>query len=409
MKLLRVVVDGLDMFSKSFDLNLITTQRVTENNEDSTTKLFNRIYLNNIIALIGKNASGKTMALNLFEFADRVFLQNEPLNHIKSRYTLIGDHFTFKTYYYEETEKILYEVISTIKKGHDTKQTLSFTKEQISSKKITQQTNRTNIFVFSSNNCLNIATRPDNLLLPDDNTYFRTITKQKNDQLSIPKITNFSSQDRDDSLILSEILSDKRGYQLQNKIIAYLDPTIDYIRALNAADDPTHSELFEIKFKNKTESTIINHKELPLTLSSGTIKGLKLFLSAFGVLASGGIFIVDEIEKHFHLAIVQTIMTLFANPEFNRQRATLIFTTHNAQLLNLFDRSDNIFISIRKNGLMALIRFSNEVSRNDLKKSDIYESDFLGGTAPSYEAYDALTELMLSLINVSNEDYNDAV
>ena len=70
----------------------------------------------------------------------------------------------------------------------------------------------------------------------------------------------------------------------------------------------------------------------------------------------------------------------------NRSGAVLIYTTHYPELLDQYDRNDNIYITRNKNGI-KVENFADILTRNDIKKSEVYQSDLLGGTAPSYETY----------------------
>ena len=65
---------------------------------------------------------------------------------------------------------------------------------------------------------------------------------------------------------------------------------------------------------------------------------------------------------------------------------TLIFSTHYPELLDEYDRNDSIFITRNRNGI-TVENLSNILKRNDIKKSDAYQSGFLEGTTPTYEAY----------------------
>lgn len=403
MRLLRIKIEGLTLFTKSFDFSLVTSQRMTERNDESVTRLFNRIYINNVVALVGKNASGKTMTLNLINFVNHVFLQNEPLNHAEGRIALIGQQFKFTTYYYDELENQLYKVVSTINKSADPKATLSFGEEMLYAKPVTLGITRSNLFDFS--NAESVDKRIDDPLLPEDNTYFRKVTKRKAEPPVIAPINDFIAFTR--SNLLMAPLMDKFP-ELQGAIIAYLDPTVEYIRTKKDLDPDTDSDLFILKFKGKSKILVVNAYELFSYLSAGTIKGLNLFAFVFLTLATGGTFIVDEIENHFHRAIVQTILSFFTDPEVNANRATLIFTTHYPQLLDQFSRSDDIYFTTRKTDLIELERFSNRVKRSDVKKSDIYESDFLDGTAPEYAAYDQLRGLLAQATLTRSEKSNTA-
>ena len=51
-----------------------------------------------------------------------------------------------------------------------------------------------------------------------------------------------------------------------------------------------------------------------------------------------------------------------------------------------YDRNDAIYIVRNRNGITAE-NLSYILKRNDIKKSDAYQSGFLAGTTPAYEAY----------------------
>ena len=126
--------------------------------------------------------------------------------------------------------------------------------------------------------------------------------------------------------------------------------------------------------------------ELNNYLSSGTVKGMITFTLAQEVLQSGGYIVVDEVENHFNKEIVTTLMRFFMDSKLNKNGGTLIFSTHYPELLDEYDRNDSIFIT-RNQGGITVENLSNILKRNDIKKSDAYQSGFLEGTTPTYEAY----------------------
>ena len=77
---------------------------------------------------------------------------------------------------------------------------------------------------------------------------------------------------------------------------------------------------------------------------------------------------------------------------------TLIFTTHYPELLDEYDRNDGICIVRNRNGITAE-NLSYILKRNDIKKSDAYQSGFLEGTTPAYEAYMRLKKSLAASIN----------
>ena len=72
--------------------------------------------------------------------------------------------------------------------------------------------------------------------------------------------------------------------------------------------------------------------------------------------------------------------------KLNKNGGTLIFTTHYPELLDEYDRNDCIGIVRNQNGI-TVENLSNILKRNDIKKSDAYQSGFLQGTTTAYEAY----------------------
>ena len=84
----------------------------------------------------------------------------------------------------------------------------------------------------------------------------------------------------------------------------------------------------------------------------------------------------------------------------NPKGAMLIFSTHYSELLDEFERNDNIYIERNINGISAE-NLSNILKRNDIKKSEAYQSGYLEGTVPMYDAY---IELKDSLIATHKEE-----
>ena len=96
--------------------------------------------------------------------------------------------------------------------------------------------------------------------------------------------------------------------------------------------------------------------------------------------------VLDEIENHFNKEIVSTLVRFFMDSKFNNNGGTLIYSTHYPELLDEYDRNDSINIIRNRNGI-TVDNLSNILKRNDIKKSDAYQSGFLDGTTPMYDAY----------------------
>ena len=80
----------------------------------------------------------------------------------------------------------------------------------------------------------------------------------------------------------------------------------------------------------------------------------------------------------------------------------MIYSTHYSELLDEFERNDCIYI-IRNRGGIYAENLSLILKRNDIKKSEAYESGYLEGTVPVYESYLALKKV-LSSVKLQGDD-----
>lgn len=166
------------------------------------------------------------------------------------------------------------------------------------------------------------------------------------------------------------------------EIIAFLDSTIESLYF----DEMDQKIKIHLKFKGREEIVLNDPVELNNYLSSGTVKGMITFTLAQEVLREGGYLVVDELENHFNKEIVTTLMRFFMDSRLNKKGGTLIFSTHYPELLDEYERNDSIFITRNRHGIVVE-NLSNILKRNDIKKSDAYQSGFLEGTTPLYESY----------------------
>jgi len=121
-------------------------------------------------------------------------------------------------------------------------------------------------------------------------------------------------------------------------------------------------------------------------VSSGTIKGSNVMSHISEVIKHGGYLVIDEIENHLNKKLVQMIIRLFTDNEINKKGACLLFATHYTEIIDTIERKDNIYVLRKDEDMSATIcRYSDYVKRNDIKKSDVLLSNFIEGSAPSYD------------------------
>ena len=101
-----------------------------------------------------------------------------------------------------------------------------------------------------------------------------------------------------------------------------------------------------------------------------------------------------SLSTHPLLSVYTTLVRFFMDSRFNKNGGTLIFTTHYPELLDEYDRNDGIYIVRNCNGI-TVENLSYILTRNDIKRSYAYQSGFLEGTTPTYEAYIRLKESLI--------------
>ena len=104
--------------------------------------------------------------------------------------------------------------------------------------------------------------------------------------------------------------------------------------------------------------------------SRGVWTALRLYPRIDDVLRNGGLLIVDELENSLHPLLMAKIINMFTDPDVNTGRGQLIFTTHNALLMDKkYFRQDEIAFVEKdpEDGSSSLYRLSDvEGVRSDL-------------------------------------------
>ncbi len=333
-------------------------------------------------AFIGINASGKTSLLKAIQLALNI-VKNEPINHVDAKTILGGtDKAVFHIYFCDANQNICcLETEITSKKTKAGDFVYSIVNEKLWEKAITTVKSKKYLTDFSE--LAPTAIRNENeVFLSDDVSFIIAHNKKTKDTLDICSLLSYTNVN---VLPFSE--------DIPLEVIAFLDPTIERLRF----EQMENKTFIHLKFRGEEEIVLNNAMDLEQYLSSGTIKGIITFSMLKEVFQSGGYLLVDEIENHFNKEIVMTLVRFFMDSNLNKNGGTLVFTTHYPELLDEYDRNDGIHIVRNRNGITAE-NLSNILKRNDIKKSDAYQSGFLEGTTPAYEAYMRLKKSLAASI-----------
>ena len=371
MKILRITAQGLPLFKEDMDICFYTQQRVSEDDRNNLYNLIDNYYLHSACAFIGINASGKTSVLKVINLALNI-IKNEPINHVEAKTILGGsEKAAIRTYFYDKRKYICcLETVITAKKAKTGEYVYSILSERLWEKPIAGVKSKKYLTDFDG--IEPVDTRNSNeAYLSDDVSFIIAHNKKVNDTVEVFSLLSYTNVN---------VLPFTEDIPLE--VITFLDPTIEKL-CFEQAEGKT---FIHLKFRDEDEIILNNAVDLEQYLSSGTIKGIITFSMVKEVLQSGGYLLVDEIENHFNKEIVTTLMRFFMDSRLNKRGGTLIFTTHYPELLDEYDRNDGICIVRNRNGI-TVENLSYILKRNDIKKSDAYQSGFLEGTTPAYEAY----------------------
>ena len=371
MKILRITAQGLPLFKEDLDICFYAQQRVSENDKNNLYNMIENYYLHSACAFIGINASGKTSVLKVVNLALSI-IKNEPINHAETKSILGGaKKATICTCFYDKRKYVCcLETEITAKKSKTGEYMYSILSEKLWEKPIASVRSKKYLTDFAGMKPTAIRNQ-DEIYLPDDVSFIIAHNKKVNDTVEVFSLLSYTN---------INVLPFTEDIPLE--VIAFLDPTIEKL----CFEQVEGKTFIHLKFKNEEEIILNNAVDLEQYLSTGTIKGIITFSMVKEVLQSGGYLLVDEIENHFNKEIVTTLVRFFMDSRFNKNGGTLIFTTHYPELLDEYDRNDGIYIVRNRNGI-TVENLSYILTRNDIKRSDAYQSGFLEGTTPTYEAY----------------------
>ena len=395
MRLLKIFIQDMPRFKGNIDIDFITKQRVAEDDQEKLFNTFSNnytsIYTNQAISFIGLNASGKTTILKAISFVINL-LNNEALNNIKSKEILndLSDNEKVKITSFFYNDNSVYKLETHIEKRVnqvDNESKLIITEERLWEKDATKVKTKKSLFEFNDSDIRIERNEKEQFLLND---VMIAINKEKQSNFPLRDMLMWTNHN------MLNILG-----KFPKELLTFLDPSIEYFKC----DIRKKSADIRLKFYESEEIILNNPSEIEKYLSSGTIKGINVFMNALLCFMEGGYLIVDELENHFNEEIVTTLVRFFMNPNVNRNGATLIYSTHYSELLDEYDRNDCIYI-VRNRGGIYTENLSLILKRNDIKKSEAYESGYLEGTVPIYESYMALKKV-LSSVRIEGDEGDD--
>lgn len=394
MKLLKIRIDNLPFFEVGTEIDFLAEGRVNEGEKHELIHLFKSFYLNRTLTFTGLNAAGKTQILNVLSFVMNL-IQAKPINSHDFKFLSdrsnslnlgINQKGKLTIYFYSSVEnkesinKLEIEIIRK-KDSSDDSYKYFIENEKLFRKNTAGIRSKKDIYVFDlkkNEKKIQVIDRESEsfLALSSDvsllNVFYNLKEYKKLYYRDMLAYTDFN--------MISGVGN------IPTELIQFLDPSIELLKFKIVEKSGTKDLKVDIKFKGQEKPiTLDSINDLNSMLSSGTIKGLGLFMNAILTLQNGGVILIDELENHFNREIALTLIHLFTDRKINLEGAILVYTTHYAELLDTLDRNDSIYI-VTKNGKIGLKKLSNELQRKDIKRSEQFIKGILSHTAPKYDA-----------------------
>ncbi|MBQ5988458.1 MAG: ATP-binding protein [Oscillospiraceae bacterium] len=371
MNLLRITAKNFRNCRDDFSIDFVA--KADKSDEDMVYELQEiapGLYTFNNMAFVGKNASGKTTAIELIASCYRILdeFQISDNNYFNNNEEL-EIFFFHEGSIYKYTTKLLVKSI---------RPDVFFENEHIYMKKYNKR-KAGSIF---------------------ENSDFKEMNIEKQLPPNISILYYILENISNNCIYCSVDLTDSKTdfYKFSFDLIDEYRISLDVFNCI--------LKLFDNNVKNlerqENGNYLLNYKGSPLEmssaqlksfLSSGTTKGIETYIAMAVALSNGMGLIIDEIEDHFHKTLVENMISLFKEPLINKKHATLIFTTHYCELLDMFHRKDNIWItkSDKQVYIENLFEKYNDVP-DGLKSEQFYNNVF--DTAVNYDDLMALKKAL---------------
>lgn len=371
MKLLRVRAANYKNCCNDFTIDLVAkSKKTSEDKEYELQEIAEELYVFNTAAFVGKNASGKTTAIELMECCYSILgefrLEDKRYNYDNVKIEII--------FYYEDN---IYKYTTVLKSDPNLGSKANFTEQHIYRKKYYKSKVKE---IYANEGFEEITGLGE---LPEDTSIVFFVLKKK---ATRAVYFNCDGEGTDTyRLMFRAMKTYKIPKNVLTKVIKIFD---DKIKSLEMVDEKHYKLVYQDYVKELSDS------ELVYMLSGGTTKCVLLYIFVVAALENGFDLLIDEVENHFHKTLVENIISLFKDKTVNKKSATLIFTTHYCEVLDLFNRQDNIWIAKSDDKIRLDNMYESYNIRPELLKSrQFYNNAF--DTSVNYEDLMALKKELM--------------
>ena len=388
LKLLNIRVNGYKLLEENFTFDFLTRTKVLESDlEKEIFKIDTLLYSFRTLAVVGGNSSGKSTVLSLI-LKTIDFLSSGRWGYVEHEFK--EDKIGLSISFYLDGNIYFYSV-NLLKNTSDEGRNRLYAlidNESLFMKKYVKAKGKKNL--ENIDDAADVTSRYLQNSLKDTSAIINLVKEN----ILVDAFTNNNVIAFDERLLSNSFYNilDNSNKELASSIIKLLDDSIEYIKS-DSSD--------YVKFKRYNEDEQILKKiELISILSSGTLRGIELYLRAIKAIKLGKVFIVDEIEKCFQKNVVFNLIFLFNDERINKNNAQLIFSTHYTEILDILNRQDSINITHKNNGRINIKNLKEYDIRVELSKSKQFDNNTFN-TSINYQ------QLMEVKRNIINELYSN--
>ncbi|EGQ8523033.1 AAA family ATPase [Vibrio parahaemolyticus] len=364
--LLKFSIENFHSFKNQANVDLSST-------DDPSFKKTNFGNVSPVMAIFGKNATGKTNLLKSLNFL-RGFCGGRSSNStLDSVHTYLNNSkpTKFDVEFFEDDKIYNYKLIVDSEK---------FISEFI--------TEDGNLVMNRKGSIATLIDKDSNLDIdvPKEQSAIRYIERNFNDKYSyINSVSKFfyciesnvyhNSFNIDNSSVfnISKRLSkDNFSFKLTEKLLTQFDPSLVRIE-LKKRETASGREHFFPIFIHKdasSEFSVLLEQESSALKRLYGILPLVLFVSAVG-----GVLVIDEFESHLHPTIVNKLLDLFL--DFNTNNAQLILTTHQPLLMKNLSKNSIWLTEKGENG--STIQKITEIAKHKQISADNISNAYIDG------------------------------
>lgn len=172
---------------------------------------------------------------------------------------------------------------------------------------------------------------------------------------------------------------DKECLEYTKNLLNKIDPSIIGLEVKKEKDEKLNDKL---KWYSIHKDSNGEEMHLPIeSESGGTKKILSIALDTILALQSGMTVFIDELDSKMHPLVLRYIIQMFSNPEINKGRGQLIFSSHNLVCLDSSDlRRDEIWFVEKENQKSTLFSLYDFKTTEESIRSDLnFSKHYLAG------------------------------